>query len=196
MNYLAHARLSFNDPPVLVGNMISDFVKGKKKFDYPSPILAGITLHRLIDNFTDDHPATKKAREFFHPYYRLYSGAFVDVVYDHFLARDTGEFPGNSLLTFSEGVYAHLESQQSWLPQPFSNMFQHMRSQNWLYHYHTRKGTEQSFGGVVRRAVYLQESDAAVKVFNEHYQPLEECYRQFWSDVKRFAMRQFEILRN
>lgn len=35
MNYLAHAYLSFNDPEILVGNLISDFVKGKKKFDYP-----------------------------------------------------------------------------------------------------------------------------------------------------------------
>ena len=33
MNYLAHAYLSFNDPEILVGNMISDFVKGKKKAD-------------------------------------------------------------------------------------------------------------------------------------------------------------------
>jgi acyl carrier protein phosphodiesterase len=34
MNYLAHAYLSFNQPEILVGNMISDFVKGKKKFDF------------------------------------------------------------------------------------------------------------------------------------------------------------------
>ena len=53
MNYLAHAYLSFNDQEILTGNMISDFVKGKKKFDYPSRIQAGINLHRLIDNFTD-----------------------------------------------------------------------------------------------------------------------------------------------
>ena len=31
MNYLAHAYLSFGDPDILAGNMISDFVKGKKK---------------------------------------------------------------------------------------------------------------------------------------------------------------------
>lgn len=30
MNYLAHAYLSFDEPEILVGNMISDFVKGKK----------------------------------------------------------------------------------------------------------------------------------------------------------------------
>jgi hypothetical protein len=29
MNYLAHAYLSFNEPDILVGNLISDFVKGK-----------------------------------------------------------------------------------------------------------------------------------------------------------------------
>ena len=33
MNYLAHAYLSFNKPDILAGNIISDFVKGKKKFD-------------------------------------------------------------------------------------------------------------------------------------------------------------------
>jgi acyl carrier protein phosphodiesterase len=56
VNYLAHAYLSFDDPEVLTGNMISDFVKGKKKYGYPPRILAGIDLHRAIDEFTDDHP--------------------------------------------------------------------------------------------------------------------------------------------
>lgn len=32
MNYLAHAVLSFDDPDILTGNIISDFVKGKKNF--------------------------------------------------------------------------------------------------------------------------------------------------------------------
>jgi len=30
MNYLAHAYLSFDHEEILVGNLISDFVKGKK----------------------------------------------------------------------------------------------------------------------------------------------------------------------
>ena len=86
MNYLAHAYLSFNEPAILVGNMISDFIKGKKQFDYPGPIQKGIRLHRDIDNFTDTHPVTQQLKSYFRPAYRLYSGAFSDVVYDHFLA--------------------------------------------------------------------------------------------------------------
>jgi acyl carrier protein phosphodiesterase len=76
MNYLAHAYLSFNEPEILAGNMISDFVKGKKKFDYSLTIQQGIALHRAIDQFTDFHPVTQEAKSYFKKDYRLYSGAF------------------------------------------------------------------------------------------------------------------------
>ena len=94
MNYLAHAYLSFSIPEIAVGNLISDFVKGKKKLEYPETIQKGISLHRAIDAFTDAHEITRQAKVFFRPDYGLYSGALTDVVYDHFLANDPLEFPG------------------------------------------------------------------------------------------------------
>jgi acyl carrier protein phosphodiesterase len=93
MNYLAHAYLSFEITDITVGNMISDFVKGKQKFDYPFAIQQGITLHRAIDSFTDSHAVTRQAKSFFRESYGLYAGPLVDVVYDHFLANDTLRFP-------------------------------------------------------------------------------------------------------
>lgn len=174
--------------------MISDYVKGKKKFDYPAGIQKGIILHRAIDTFTDDHPATKKAKELFRPHYRLYSGAFVDVVYDHFLATDDREFPGSSLQNFSEQVYTMLTEYTRWFPEPFSRMFPYMKEQNWLFNYQEKWGIEKSLGGVVRRAVYLSESDTAFRLFERHYQLLSGCYRQFWADLQPFARRQFDLL--
>jgi acyl carrier protein phosphodiesterase len=194
MNYLAHAYLSFNNPEILVGNMISDFVKGKKKFDYPVPIQAGIMLHRTIDTFTDNHPATNEAKEFFRPHYRLYSGAFIDVVYDHFLAIDATVFTESSLFDFSQQVYFSLEKYKQWLPERFAAMLPYMRSQNWLFNYRTRWGTEKSFGGLVRRAAYLDESDTASSLLEKHYQPLQQCYRHFWKDARPFIFKQYEIL--
>ena len=194
MNYLAHAYLSFNDPEIVVGNMISDFVKGKKKFDYPIRIQAGIMLHRLIDNFTDDHPATREAKEFFRPHYRLYSGAFIDVVYDHFLATDTDEFTESSLLDFSQQVYHILEENKQWLPERFAGMLPYMKSQNWLFNYRTLLGTQRSFEGLVRRSTYLEESETAARLFEKHYQPLEQCYRHFWTEARPFICKEYEIL--
>lgn len=187
MNYLAHAYLSFDRTDILVGNLISDFVKGKKKFDYPPGIQNGITLHRSIDEFTDFHPATKEAKGVFRPYYRLYAGAFIDVVYDHFLANDENEFSETSLFSFSQSVYATLEENKQWLPGPFGRMFHYMKMQNWLFHYRMIEGTEKSFGGLVHRSVYLKESETAAKLFEQHYQLLQNSYRLFWTDIKPFA---------
>jgi acyl carrier protein phosphodiesterase len=194
MNYLAHAYFSYNDPEVLVGNMISDFVKGKKKFDFPVRIQAGIMLHRTIDNYTDEHPATRQAKEFFRPHYRLYSGAFIDVVYDHFLANDPEAFNDTLLFEFSQKVYGILERYAGWLPENFARLFPYMRSQNWLYNYHTRRGTEKSFSGIVQRSAYLTESSTASRLFDQHYQPLQQCYRHFVSEARPFIFKQYGML--
>jgi len=174
--------------------MISDFVKGKRKFDYPTDIQKGISLHREIDRFTDTHDATKEAKEVFRPHYRLYSGAFVDVLYDHFLALDENEFPGNSLVDFTQKVYSDLLSKEQWLPERFARIFPYMKKDNWLYNYRTPLGTSKSFNGLVYRAAYLNESETAFKLFQDHYQLLQQCYRHFWSEVKPFAQKYFELL--
>jgi len=179
-----------------VGNLISDFVKGKKKFDYPLDIQKGIALHRAIDTFTDTHGATKEAKEIFRPHYRLYSGAFVDVLYDHFLATDEDEFSEDSLSELSQQVYTVLDQQKQWLPEAFALMFPYMRSQNWLFNYRTIPGIEKSLGGVVRRAAYLTESSTACRLFEKHYQLLRQCYRQFWKDLKPFSRDQFDSVIN
>ena len=155
VNYLAHAYLSFGHPEVLTGNMISDFVKGKQRFSFIAGIQAGITLHRSIDAFTDAHAATKEACMVFRPQYRLYAAAFVDVVYDHFLATDVNHFPADTLGTFTAETYEQLRTFEPFFPVRFANMFPYMQEQNWLLHYRERWGIERSFGGLVRRSSYL-----------------------------------------
>ena len=188
MNYLAHARLSFLQPEILTGNMISDFVKGKKRYDYPRGIQLGITLHREIDRFTDDHPEVKKAKEVFRPAYRLYSAALVDVVFDHFLAIDKNEFRENELSLFVKETYATLSRYVDFFPEKFNRMFLFMQAQNWLYNYQFRWGIEKSLGGVVHRSKYMEESETAFRIFNEHYVMLENCYRAFFPEVKKMAL--------
>lgn len=194
MNYLAHAYLSFNDPAILVGNLISDFVKGKKQFDFPDDVRAGIVLHRAIDTFTDEHSATAAAKSIFRPYYRLYSGAFVDVVYDHFLANDVQQFTGNDLYNFSQEVYTILDRYVTLFPVPFGLLYPYMKEHNWLYNYRQRLGIRRSFEGVVRRSAYLTESDMAFKLFEDNYQALQQYYDDFFPAIKAFAFSTLEEL--
>ena len=197
MNYLAHAYLSFNEPEILAGNMISDFVKGKKKFDYSLTIQQGIALHRAIDQFTDLHPVTQEAKSYFKKDYRLYSGAFVDVVFDHFLANDKNEFSNDKELdSFCQSTYHNLQNNSSVFPEKFLQMLPYMKKQNWLFHYGSREGIEKSFGGLVRRAVYLSESAIAFSIFNNYYQELEKCYQLFFPEIKKFSAQYVSELNN
>jgi len=194
MNFLAHAYLSFHHPEVMVGNMISDFVKGKTRYTYLPAIQYGIELHRRIDCFTDDHPVTHKAKTIFKKEYRLYSGAFMDIVYDHFLANDETLFPNGSLLRFTQKVYEVLDTFSAHLPDRFLYLLPYMKTENWLYHYKDKGGIERSFKGLVRRSSFLTESDTAFHLFMEHYLYLQECYGDFFTDLKQYAQQQFKII--
>jgi acyl carrier protein phosphodiesterase len=194
MNYLAHAYLSFRQPEILVGNMISDFVKGKKQFDYTPAIQKGIRLHRAIDNFTDQHLITKEAKLFFKPAVGAYAGAFMDVVYDHFLALDEQEFSEAGWKIFAKEVYGQLSNYHSILPEKFGRMLPHMASQDWLYNYRFKWGIENSFSGVARRAKYLAGSAQAYGLFEEHYAELGRYSREFLPDVKNFARSHLDTL--
>jgi acyl carrier protein phosphodiesterase len=195
VNYLAHAFLSFGDPDILAGNMISDFVKGKKKFDYPERIQMGITLHRKIDEYTDTHPATRQAKQFLKSAAGLYAGSFVDIIYDHFLANDPYEFEECGLALFASRTYEQLETFEPWLPGKFRNFFYYMREQNWLLHYRSEEGIHNSFRGLCRRAKYIDDPEPVFAAFLDHYEQLKMSYEFFFPHVKTFAYHELLYLR-
>lgn len=189
MNYLGHAVLSFGNAETLAGNMIGDYVKGSLILDsFPEGIKKGIQLHRKIDAYADQHPSSLKAKNLFRPDYRLYAGAFVDSLYDHFLANDPHYFPAEkNLFDFAQNVYADLDKQREFLPEKFQTMLPYMVSNNWLYNYRTLKGMKNSFGGLVRRAKYLDNSDKAYEILVTHYYELNQYYFDFIDDVARYV---------
>ena len=197
MNYLAHAYLSFNNTELLLGNMSSDFIKGKNKFKYSTSIQQGIQLHRDIDTFTDYHPVTAEAKKIFKASVGKYSGAFIDVVYDHFLALDTKEFlNSDSLQAFAATTYQQLQANIHFLPLPLQSMIPFMQSQNWLVHYNSLAGIEKSFEGVARRAVYLDDFSQAFLAFKKNYTLLKKHYESFFPDVKKYVQYQIQLLQN
>lgn len=187
MNFLAHAVLSFDVPETLFGQMISDFVKGRKQYDYPAAIGHGIRLHRQIDTFTDEHHIVKEAKEIFRPAYRLYSGAFIDICFDHFLATDPAEFKAGSLFTFSQQVYHQLDRHKAWMPASFEALYPYMKTQNWLLGYAEPTGMYRSFRGLVQRSAYMTSSETANELFDLHYGQLKKYYESFWPELKTFV---------
>ncbi len=195
MNYLGHAYLSFGQPEILVGNMIGDYVKGNEALHrLPPGIQKGVMLHRQIDSYTDMHPATAKCKTFFREDYRLYAGAFVDSMFDHFIANDPQCFESEqALLDFTQETYATLREYGAILPEKFRTMFGYMQSDNWLYRYRTLKGMQRSFQGLVNRAQYLETgAESAYKTLVTNFYTLNQYYYEFIDEVKKFA-REFVV---
>lgn len=187
MNFLAHAYLSFGEPATLVGNMIADFVHGRQQKTFSPVIQEGIRLHRTIDNFTDIHKVTIRARNRLKRACGRYSGVFLDVVYDHFLANDDHFFSDQSLAAFAQQAYHTLDRFENILPGNFRQVFFYMKQQNWLYSYRSKEGMDHAFKGIYRRAKFLWESEAAFQAFEFHYDELKKDYTEFMPDLVDFV---------
>lgn len=188
MNYLAHAYLSFNNNDILIGNMISDYVKGKQQFLYNNQIQKGIQLHRKIDRFTDTHLAVKDAIKLFKQEVGLYAGAFVDIIFDYFLANDKTKFINeDALLEFTLDTYKIIQKNIQLLPIKFVEMFSYMQTQNWLFNYRHQQGIGLSFKGITKRAKYLNKEHQAFLIFKENEKCLRDNYLNFICDLVDYS---------
>ena len=189
MNYLGHAFLSFGNGDILTGNMIGDHVKGRIALEqYPEGIKKGILLHRKIDEYTDMHSATQRAKLLFREDYGLYSGAIMDTLFDHYLANDPKLFSTKeALLEFTQNVYLQLQKNESYFPAKFAGYFPFMKEHNWLYNYRNLKGMEQSLNGLARRALYMPPIKKAYELFVINYYHLNQCYYELIDDVIKFV---------
>ena len=186
INFLAHSYLSFSEEQ-LVGNMIADFVKNRDVARLPESIQKGIKLHRAIDTFTDAHPLIHEAKAPFRPLVRLYSGAFVDVAFDYFLANDTTENSQREWQEHSQRVYAVLRRYEEFLPEVFKKVLDKMQQDDWLYNYRNEWGIEYSFRNVVNKAQFLDKTTNVFPVFLANKDFLREKYEIFFPEIKSFA---------
>lgn len=186
MNFLAHSYLSFSEEQ-LVGNMIADFVKNRDVARLPESIQKGIKLHRAIDTFTDAHPLIHEAKAPFRPLVRLYSGAFVDVAFDYFLANDTTENSQRGWQEHSQRVYAVLRRYEEFLPEVFKKVLDKMQQDDWLYNYRNEWGIEYSFRNVVNKAQFLDKTTNVFPAFLANKDFLREKYEIFFPEIKSFA---------
>lgn len=189
MNHLAHIYLSGDDDGLKIGNFIADSVKGKAYLKYPENIQKGILLHRKIDEFTDTHPIARKSASKFSARFGLYSGVIVDMIYDHFLAANWGDYHPTHLKTYSEDFYALLEENFDQLPSRVKNFYPYMVKANWLLMYSTIPGIEKILFQMNRRVKQGVQLHLAVKELQGNYDSLETEFRDFFRDLEIFVRK-------
>ena len=193
MNYLAHIFLSGNRQRLKIGNFIGDFVKGSKLKNYPTEIRQGIVLHRLIDEFTDNHEVVKETVNFVRPAFGRYSGIVVDMYFDYFLGKNFKKYsPRTSLNIFAFKFYFAAILNYNYLPVRVKRFIFHLIFSNRLHKYSTLNGLEESLTIMSNHKVSAIKPDKTIQFLVENEQVLEAKFFRFFPELIEFADKQRE----
>ena len=187
MNFLAHIFLSNNDNQITIGNFIADGIRGKHYKKYPIDIQKGILLHRQIDTFTDAHPTVRKSTKRLHENYSHYSGVIVDILYDHFLAKNWTQYSNIPLPDYIESFYDLLEDNFETLPVRIQKMMPYMIADNWLLSYAKIEGIQKVLDGMNRRTKNISGMHTATVELKEFYIEFEEEFTSFFEELRAFS---------
>ncbi len=183
MNYLAHIYLSGDNDLVTIGNFIADGIKGKQYKKYDRDIQIGILLHRHIDTFTDAHKTVRLSTKRLHEKYSHYSGIIVDILYDHFLAKNWDTYSNTPLAEYVEQFYTSLEEYYEVLPARIQKMMPYMMTDNWLLSYASIDGIAKVLSGMNRRTKNRSGMDEAVNELEEFYNEFEDEFTSFFDEL-------------
>lgn len=183
MNFLAHIYLSFEDEPLLVGNFIGDFVKGKALLDYPDSIQKGIRLHRTIDEYTDQHPIVLKSKQRLRPTFHHYAPVISDVFFDHFLAALWSNYHATPLIDYTKWAYSVLAANKSLIPPTANNMIKYMTRDNWLYHYGSIEGINKALTGMSHRTPYESKMELGSRALQMDYEAYKQEFIDFFPEL-------------
>jgi acyl carrier protein phosphodiesterase len=194
MNFLAHIYLSGDDEGITLGNFIADGIKGKKYLKYPPKIQKGILLHRAIDTYTDSHPTVRQSTKRLHKNYGHYSGVIVDILYDHFLAKNWKKYHPQPLDEYVNEFYDLLRDNFEILPSRIKRMMPYMITDNWLLSYASVKGISTILSQMNVRTKNKSRMNLAVLELEEFYDEFEAEFTDFFEDMIAYSKNKLQEL--
>ena len=187
MNFLAHIYLSGNNDFIKIGNFMADGIRGTDYLNFPDDIKKGILLHRQIDTFTDSHLVYRKSKHRLHEKYGHYSGVIMDILYDHFLAKNWKNYSDEKLEDFAGNFYKSLFNNEEILTEKTKNMLPYMYDRNWLVSYATIAGIEMILFQMDYRTKHRANMQEAVVELKQFYAEFETEFTLFFNELIIFC---------
>ena len=164
---------------------MADSIRGNSYLDYPEEIKKGILLHRYIDTFTDAHPIYRKSKHRLHEKYGHYSGVIMDIVYDHYLAKNWASYSDVDLEDYADNFYKLLQDNYEILTEKTQGMLPYMINGNWLVSYATLSGLEVILFQMDYRTKHRAHMQEAMVELGQFYTEFEEEFRLFFEELEQ-----------
>jgi len=192
MNYLAHIYLSGNDDDLKIGNFIADFIKPRDVLELPLNQQMGVKLHQKIDRFTDTHLEVRKVRELFFDEFRHYSAVIVDVIFDHYLARNWQHYHSTELIEFAQSFYQLLETRYDYFPEQVQKIIPHLISGDWLSNYGRLSGLEMILKQMNNRTKNITSLHSCISTVETHDEFIASKFKRFFSELVVFSKEEIK----
>jgi acyl carrier protein phosphodiesterase len=186
MNYLFHLYLSGDDPDIVTGNFMGDFVKGLLGDRYPPRLRRGIELHRRIDSFAQSQPVFTRSRLRLGREFGLYRGIMVDLYYDHFLAATWSDWSSEPLPDYLHRMRLIVERNRSFLPERLQEIVP-VIFEDLLPSYREAEGVGRALSRMSKRVKRENPLAGGGGELIKHYEALHEDFRDFLPAVNDFA---------
>jgi acyl carrier protein phosphodiesterase len=187
VNHLAHLFLADPTPGCRLGALMGDYVKGRLDESYPPEIRRGLQQHRLLDRFAESNRHFRRSRQRLCPTFRHCRGIMVDVVYDHFLARNWSDYSPVRLESFAANIYELLEERRSILPPALQKAVPRMVAADWLVACRetgTLDGVLRRLASRISRPTPLENG---LEELLRHYRDLENDFSRFMIEATDFV---------
>ena len=194
MNYLAHSFLSFNQTELIIGNFIADSIQGNKFEGLTNGIIKGIHLHRKIDSFTDSHPIYLTSKHRFSKDFGKYSGVLMDMIYDHYLAKNFSLYSALPLQNYCSDLYKILNDNNRYFPESAKRFYGYMTEHNALFNSSSLEGMETILTHLNHRIRHRYQLNEAIPLIEKHNTEIEEEFFVFFDDLIDFCKKEIESL--
>ncbi|MGB5417803.1 ACP phosphodiesterase, partial [Algibacter sp.] len=133
--------------------------------------------------YTDAHKTFRISTKRLHEKYGHYSGIIVDILYDHFLAKNWNKYCDTPLDVYIENFYVSLEANYDILPLRIQKMMPYMLTDNWLLSYASIEGISRVLDGMNRRTKNRSSMNEAVVELEAFYTEFEAEFSDFFDEL-------------
>ena len=128
-----------------------------------------------------------KSKERLYSKYHKYAGVIVDMFYDHFLAKNWGEYSNLSLEETAHKVYGIILNHYPVLPTKIVRLLPFMIYYNWFVSYKDIDKLKLHFEGMARRTSFISGMEKVTEDLRTDYLLYEKEFKLFFPEVIGFA---------
>lgn len=117
----------------------------------------------------------------------------MDIVYDHFLAKNWTKYSDEKLESFINRFYRSLHQNYAILTEKTQDLMPYMIQRNWLLSYQTVEGIHQILTQMDRRSKNQSKMQFASVELKEFYSEFEQEFT-FFEDIKEHSKQKLLLL--